>query len=47
MDIEGAEIPALIGASDSIAKFKPKLAISVYHKWDDLKEIPKLINSIS
>lgn len=46
MDIEGAEIPALIGASDSIAKFKPKLAISVYHKWDDLKEIPKLINSI-
>ncbi|QYA27088.1 FkbM family methyltransferase [Gramella sp. MT6] len=46
MDIEGAEIPALKGASRAIQDFKPKLAISVYHKWDDLLEIPKLINSL-
>jgi FkbM family methyltransferase len=46
MDIEGAEIPALNGAIETIRKFKPKLAISAYHKLDDLKEIPKLINSI-
>ncbi len=47
MDIEGAEIPALKGASETIYKSKPKLAISVYHKNDDLVEIPKLIKSIN
>jgi FkbM family methyltransferase len=46
MDIEGAEVPALKGASAVIRKFKPKLAISVYHKWDDLLVIPQLIKSI-
>lgn len=46
MDIEGAEIPALKGAQDTIKTHKPKLAISVYHKWDDLLTIPKLIHSI-
>ena len=45
MDIEGAEIPALHGARKTISKFKPKLAISVYHRWDDLREIPQLINT--
>jgi FkbM family methyltransferase len=46
MDIEGAEVPALNGAIDTIKKYKPKLAISVYHKEDDLSKIPKLINNI-
>jgi len=46
MDIEGAEIPALKGAVNTIVKFKPKLAISAYHKIDDLEKIPRLINSI-
>ena len=46
MDIEGSEIPALAGASKTIRTFKPRLAISAYHKWDDLLVIPKLINSI-
>ena len=46
MDIEGAEMMALRGACETIAKFKPKLAISAYHKWDDLREIPKLIKTI-
>lgn len=43
MDIEGAEIPALEGAKEVIQTFKPKLAISVYHKNDDLITIPALI----
>ena len=47
MDIEGAEKKALMGAKTLIRKFKPKLAISVYHKRDDIWEIPKLILSIN
>lgn len=46
MDIEGAEVPALEGARKTIAEFGPKLAISVYHKPDDLFRIPALIKEI-
>lgn len=40
MDIEGAERYALNGAVNTIKKFKPNLAISVYHSMDDLVDIP-------
>ena len=46
MDIEGAEIPALRGAEQTIKTHKPKLAICVYHKKDDFYTIPGLINQI-
>jgi FkbM family methyltransferase len=45
MDIEGSEIPALNGARQTIERYHPKLAISVYHNSDDLWRIPELVLS--
>lgn len=43
MDIEGGEIPALIGAQQTIERLRPRLAVSVYHLADDLWRIPKTV----
>ncbi len=46
MDIEGAELPALIGAEQTLRGHRPKLAISLYHQKTDFVEIPRFISSL-
>jgi FkbM family methyltransferase len=47
MDIEGAEKCSLEGATETIKKFKPKLAIALYHKLSDFLQIPNFLDSLN
>lgn len=46
MDIEGAELRAIQGASQTIKRHQPKLAISLYHNVSDFVNIPAYIASL-
>jgi FkbM family methyltransferase len=46
MDVEGVELEALKGAEQTIRTYKPVLGISIYHKQQDLIELPKYIKEI-
>ena len=46
MDIEGAELSALRGAEKTLRKFRPKLAICLYHSLDDFTLIPEFLNKL-
>ena len=43
IDIEGEELNAIYGASQTIAEFSPKMLISCYHKTEDIITIPKAV----
>jgi FkbM family methyltransferase len=47
MDIEGAEYDALLGAKKLIREQKPRLAISAYHKPEDMIVLPEIIHSFN
>lgn len=46
MDVEGSELNALKGAKNIIQRNRPRLAISLYHKKEDLINIPLYLNEI-
>jgi FkbM family methyltransferase len=46
MDIEGAELPALQGAAETLRRWRPRLAISLYHRQEDIFTIPLYLKSL-
>lgn len=46
LDIEGEELDALIGAENIIKKYKPIIAVCIYHKQEHFWEIPNFLLSI-
>jgi FkbM family methyltransferase len=46
LDIEGAELEALKGCKNTIKKFKPKLAICLYHNAEHFVSLPKYIKKL-
>jgi FkbM family methyltransferase len=44
LEVEGSELKALQGAEQTIDKFRPKMAISVYHKPEDFIELTRFVN---
>lgn len=47
MDVEGSELAALRGAEKTIRRCKPKLAVCVYHRIEDMTTIPQYIKSLN
>lgn len=45
LDVEGAELDVLKGAVTTIARFKPILALSAYHKWDDFQTLMNFVKA--
>lgn len=46
MDIEGAELEALRGCEAVLRRFKPKLAVTVYHDFKDFWTIPRFLDGL-
>ena len=47
MDIEGYELEALRGAERILIEQKPKMAVCLYHRLEDLWEIPQYIKKLN
>ena len=47
LDVEGFELLTLKGAKECIKKYHPRMAIALYHKKEDIIEIPQYIMELS
>lgn len=47
LDVEGSEKQSIIGSAETIGKYKPLIAVCVYHKPLDLCEIPETVAEIT
>lgn len=45
-DVEGAELKALEGSTQTIVNFAPKLNVALYHRVGDIFELPLFVNSL-
>ena len=45
-EVEGSELEGLIGSQKTLERNKPKLAVAVYHKPEDILTLPKYIKSL-
>lgn len=46
LDVEGHELQAIAGASESIRRNRPAMTIAGYHLWDDLWRIPEVLTKM-
>ena len=46
LDVEGAEMPSLRGAEQTIRAHRPALAVSVYHSVSDMVDVPAWVNGL-
>lgn len=47
MDVEGFEREALWGSAQTIARYSPKLMVSLYHRNEDIFELPLLVKMLN
>ena len=47
MDVEGFEREAIWGAARTILRYSPKLSVAVYHRNEDLFELPLLVKRLN
>lgn len=45
MDIEGAEVPALLGAAATLARYRPRMSISTEHYPDDVPKVTQAVRT--
>ncbi len=45
-DVEGSEKEALLGSEQTIKEFRPRLVVSLYHRVEDLIELPLFIHEM-
>jgi FkbM family methyltransferase len=46
LDVEGAELEVLRGAEETLHSCRPRLAVAVYHRIEDLVEIPRFLSAL-